>query len=481
MTATTAEAGSTALPAARPSNVLMVVTDQLRRDVVGAYGSPICRTPSLDRLAAGGARFDACLAPAAICSPSRASLLTGRYPHGHGILNNTHEPDALRTELPAGIPTFSELLRDAGYRLGHVGKWHIGRRGAADLGFTDVHSNPDRFTVMGAEPIADTDQPLVEPIYAQFPHGRLLAGGIDPRPTEETATHRHVDAAISCLESYAAGDAPFLLRLDLEGPHHPYSPPEAYAGLYEPASIPPWPNWIDDLDGKPAAQRRSMDHHGVEGWSWEDWQPLVARYFGYVTFIDAEIGRLLDAVDRLGLTDDLVVILTTDHGDMTGSHGGQFNKGPMMYDEIYRIPLLVRAPGIGPAGTCRTPVTSLALMPTILELAGVARPPGLHADSLVPMLVDPESQPADGAAFAEYHGDEWGLYSQRMVRTPRAKLVYSPHGSDELYDLDDDPAELVNRHDDPALASVRRDLERRLLDWMVRTDDPLALWARHVL
>jgi arylsulfatase A-like enzyme len=206
----------------------------------------------------------------------------------------------------------------------------------------------------------------------------------------------------------------------------------------------------------------------------------VARYFGFVSFIDAEIGRVLDAVDELGLRDTTVIIHTADHGDMTGSHGGQFNKGPLMYDEVCRVPLIVRDPRSSARGVHRGPVGSLALMPTILELAGVAAR-AVHVSSLVPWIVDPAAAPEDDAAYAEYHGDEWGLYSMRMIRTPTAKYIYSPHGTDELYDLQADPYELINRVDDPAYARLRHELRRRLRAWMIQTDDPLALWARRVL
>jgi arylsulfatase A-like enzyme len=148
-----------------------------------------------------------------------------------------------------------------------------------------------------------------------------------------------------------------------------------------------------------------------------------------------------------------------------------------MYDEIYRVPLIVRYPPlVPPGGICRTPVGSLALMPTILELAGVPRPPGLHAESLVASLADPESAPVEGAAFAEYHGEEWGLYSQRMIRTAETKYVYSPHGSDELYDLAADPHELTNLIDDSAHSGLLAALRERLRRWMTETGDPLARW-----
>jgi arylsulfatase A-like enzyme len=461
----------------RPPNILMVVTDQERWDILGSYGSTICGTPHLDRLASEGVRFETCLAPTAICSPSRASLLTGLYPHGHGILNNTHEADALRTELPSGLATFPELLRDAGYRLGYVGKWHVGRSTPASRGFHDLSSVPEDVPGRPGDPVVGADPQLRDPIYARYPRARLLVAGIDPRPIEETETRRDADSAIELLERYVKLDQPFFLSVDFEGPHHPYMPPESFAELYDPASIPPWPNFDEDVANKPAAQRRLIEQRGVTGWTWHDWQPVVARYFGFMTFIDDEIGRLLEAIERLGLRQNTWVIHLVDHGDMTGSHGGQFNKGPLMYDEVLRIPLIVRGPRAVPGGVCRGPVGSLAVMPTILELAGLPAQPGLHVRSLAGALADPDAIPIDGAAFAEYHGDEWGLYSMRMIRTRSAKYVYSPHGMDELYDLGADPYERINRIDDRALARRLADLRAGMLDWMVRTDDPLAVWA----
>jgi arylsulfatase A-like enzyme len=469
-------------PDERRPNILMIVLDQARWDVLGCYGSDRCKTPVLDRLASEGVRFETCIAPTAICSPSRASLLTGRYPHGHGILNNTHEADAVRTELPSDLPNFPAMLRDAGYHLGFVGKWHVGSRGPESYGFHDVASVPEDVVMTLADADRTVESPWVlDPVFASYPRSRLLIAGIDTRPVEQTETRRYADAAIRLLRSYADIDQPFCLRVDFEGPHHPYLPPESFASRYDPASIPLWPSFSEDQTTKPAAQRRLLEQRGVAGWTWPEWQPVVARYFGFVTFIDAELGHLLETLDELELRDDTVVIVTADHGDMTGAHGGQFNKGPLMYDEVYRIPLIVRHPRLGRTGVWRSPVGSLALMPTILDLAGIQPPPGGHVASLLPALERPEEAPDDEAAFAEYHGEEWGFYSQRMIRTNSLKYVYSPHGTDELYDLRADPHEVVNGADDPALAGARTELQARLLRWMVQTDDPLALWASRIL
>jgi arylsulfatase A-like enzyme len=461
-------------------NILLIVADQLRSDVVGSYGSEICRTPNLDQLASSGVRFETCISPTAICSPARASLLTGLYPHGHGILNNTHESDALRTDLATEIPTFSELLRDAGYRLGYVGKWHVGRSGPRSRGFQDVASvHEDVVTSMSEVDLEASDAQFRDPIYAAYPLGRLLVAGVDPRAVDQTETRADTDAAIGLLSRYAEEEEPFCLRVDFEAPHHPYAPPEPYASLYDPAAIPPWPNFGEDLSRKPAVQSRLLEQRGVVGWTWREWQIMVARYFAFVTFVDAEIGHVLDAVEHLGLADTTVVFATADHGDMTGSHGGQFNKGPLLYDEVCRIPLVVRGPGVANGAVHRGPVGSLAIMPTLLEIAGASSPANLHVESLMPALGSPQSTRV-GAAFAEYHGDEWGLYSMRMIRTATAKYVYSPHGSDELYDLQADPSEQRNLMGDDSGGGLLHDLRERLMTWMIQTQDPLALWAHRL-
>lgn len=461
----------------QPLNFLLLTTDQERYDVVGANGSVVCRTPNLDRVAAEGVRFENAFVPTALCSPSRVSLLTGLFPHAHGVLNNTHGPDALARDLDPDIPTFPEMLRDAGYRLGFVGKWHAGwEQGPSRRGFHDVVGG--RYDVEQAE----ADRPLTHVLRARFPHGSMTIAGVDPRPIEETDAYGDATAAIGLLERYAAAGQSFLLRLDLEGPHHPYMPPEPFASLYEPEAIPPWPGFHDNLAAKPVAQQRLRAQRGVEGLrTWSDWQPLVARYLGYMTFIDSQIGRVLDALDGLKLADRTVVVHTADHGDMTGSHGGQFNKGPLMYDDLYRVPLMVRGPGIS-TGVASQPVSTMDLTPTILQLAGIDPPAGLHGRSLLDLLRRPGREGAGrDAVFAEFHGDEWGLFTQRMVRTRTAKYVYSPRGTDELYDLERDPHELHNLAGDPAARPLLEDLQARLVAWMKDTADPLWGWARRIM
>lgn len=462
----------------QPPNILMIVTDQERYDILGCNGSAICETPNLDQLASSGVRFDHAFTPTALCSPARGSLLTGLYPHSHGVLNNMHDEPAITTELDVNHATSAKSLRSAGYRLGYVGKWHLGRV----LG-PDRHHFHDDFSAAYDIALAESDRPLKDVHEAMVGRAPMQIAGVDPRPIVDTDTYSVTESGIKLLHTYSDLDKPFMLRVDYEGPHHPYMPPEPFASRYNPADIPAWENFLDNDPGKPAAHARLLRQRGVQGMTWDQWQPIIALYYGFMTFIDAEIGRLLNALEDGGLADNTVVIHTTDHGDMTGSHGGQFNKGPIMYDELYRVPLIIRDPRLSSAGhTCPAMVSTVDLMPTIVELAGVDVPDGVEGSSLVPFLGDTDlDDPARTSVFGEYHGGEWGLYSQRMVRTRTAKLVYSPHGTDELYDLVADPHELTNLIDIEASQPLLTELETLLVEWMRRTKDPLYGWAARIL
>lgn len=484
--------------AQRP-NLVLVLLDQLRADCLGAYGSAICKSPQLDALAAQGVAFDRAYTPTGICSPARASLVTGKYAHRHGILNNVHGPDAIRTELHPGEVTFPALLRDAGYRTAYVGKWHVGKQtGPREAGFTDVGAREEDLETGLAEhrrrlgedaggPIFPVDLMTTYPALSPradrpyLPFFPVL--GRDPYPLEATPQGYFLDSAIRLLEEVSAGGQPFFCVLSFIGPHWPHVLPEPYWSMYDPTAIPDWPNFEEDFQDKPEAHRAALRHYGVDAWTWKQWAPVVAAYFGSVTMHDELVGRFIAALDRVGHGDDTLLIVTADHGDTTGSHR-LFNKGPWMYEEVYRIPLLARWPGVAIAGSHRSEyVSSMDLMTTFLDAAHVPVPDGAAPDSasLLPLL---QGRPAPGwrsALVAEFHGDEFGLYSQRMLHAGRYKLIYNPHAIDELYDLEADPHELVNLATSPAHAQRKDDLESRLQEWMRQTEDPLWLLSYNYL
>lgn len=471
----------------RKPNVLLLLTDQERYDVTSPDGVPV-ETPALDRLRHEGMHFERAYTPISICSSARASLLTGLYPHNHGTMNNCHGSDAIQKNLPRDNATFSKLLAHNGYTNSYIGKWHVGQtQTPADFGFEYLgggdgyHDAADpKFEAyqrrLGVDPNAEN---LDNAIYTDHENAseRTLVAAETILPKEALRPYYLADKTIEQLERYAHSGERFFHRIDFEGPHHPYVVPEPYASMYDPDDIDPWPSFEETFEGKPRAHKEFLSYRGVAGFEWETWAKAIAKYFGYVSFLDDQIGRILEALDGLELTDEMVTIHTADHGDFTGSHR-QFNKGALMYEETYHVPLSIRWPGVvDPESTCEEFVQLLDLMPTFLDLAGIAPPAGIDGRSILPLLHGRVPAGWPQSVFAEYHGEEFGLNSQRMVRTKTHKYVYNAPDTNELYDLTADPHELTNRIDRPDAAAVREDLEANLTNWMRRTDDPLAKWA----
>ncbi|MCU4972743.1 sulfatase-like hydrolase/transferase [Halobacteria archaeon AArc-m2/3/4] len=488
MTASSNSSASSSRP-----NVLLVLTDQERYDCSAADGPPV-ETPTMDRLSSEGMRFERAFTPISICTSARASLLTGRFPHNHGMLNNSHEADAIQANLPTELPTFSEELVEAGYDLTYTGKWHVGNDqtpetfGFEYLGGSDKHHDDidEAFREYRADlgtPVDETD--LEDEIHTST--GTFVAA-TTPVDVEATRAAFLADRTIDAIEAHADGDtdAPFFHRADFYGPHHPYVVPEPYASMYDPDEIDPWDTYAETFDGKPAVHEEFVDYRGVREFDWDTWAEAAAKYWGFVTMIDDQLERVLDALEGAGLADETAVIHAADHGDFVGNHR-QFNKGPLMYDDTYRIPLQVRWPGVVEAGSvCERPVHLHDLAPTFLEMADVAIPEGFDTRSLVPLLEGEGSDGENGddtddsrpdSVFAQYHGDEFGLYTQRMVRTGEYKFVYNGPDRNELYDLEADPAELQNLIDHPGYDDAREAMQERLVEWMEETDDPNRKWV----
>ncbi|XVH32618.1 sulfatase-like hydrolase/transferase [Haloferacaceae archaeon DSL9] len=469
-------------------NVLLLLTDQERYDLSAPDG-PAVDTPTIDRLGAEGMRFDRAYTPISICSSARASLLTGLYPHAHGMINNVHEADAIQPNLPSDLPTFGERLADDGYETTYLGKWHVGRDqtpedfGFRFLGGSDQHHDAIETAFRDYRrrefDIAPDDEAdlLEDELFSGHAHEPIPISARTTAPVEATRPYYLAERTIERLEDCAGGGEPFFHRTDFLGPHHPYIVPEPYASMYDPDEIEPWPSYADTFDGKPAAHEQYRRYRGVDDFAWETWAEAIAKYFGFTTFIDEQMGRVLDAVDDLGLTESTLVVHTADHGDFAGGHR-QFNKGPLMYEDTYHIPLFVRWPGVvDPASTCEAFVGFHDLMPTFLDAADVRIPDDIDGRSILPLCRGERPDDWPDAAFAEYHGDEFGLYSQRMVRTERFKFVYNAPDRDELYDLDADPHELRNLVDHPDYADEKARLEARLAEWMRDTGDPIGKWS----
>jgi arylsulfatase A-like enzyme len=467
-------------------NVLFLMTDQHRTDAIGCYGNPHAQTPNLDRLAATGARFTEAFTPTAICTPARASLLTGKAPFRHRLLANDEWNIGYRTDLPADEFTFSQALRRHGYNVGLIGKWHVGEHATpGDHGFDGpnlpgainpvLHQEYQSYlTENGLPPVRIRDR-----VRGTLPGGRpghLLAARLD-QPVEATFEYFLAERAIEMLRCYAADPQhrPFHLSLHFYGPHLPYLIPDDYYDLIDPAVVELPGSFAETFSGKPAVQYNYSQYWSADDFSHDQWRKLIAVYWGYGALIDQQIGRVLTTMDELGLTESTAVFFTADHGEFTGAHRLN-DKGPAMYDDIYRIPSLLRVPG-APADVVDSHlVTLIDATATILDWAGLDPGQAVDGRSLLPLASGQRIDDWPTELIGEFHGHHFHV-QQRMLRDHRYKLVVNPESVNELYDLATDPHELTNVYTNPGYEPVRLDMCRRLHDRLQRRGDTVfAKW-----
>jgi arylsulfatase A-like enzyme len=471
-------------------NILLIMTDQQRMDSLGVYGGGAGRTPVLDDLAAGGMRFDQAYTPCTVCSPARASLFTGRYPFEHGVVRNGAD---LRLELP----TLAGSLREAGYRLGYTGKWHVddvygpthfGFRANDWLGYSHPAGglymrsfrNSCKYPVnhyheyLKARNLA---MPSLEDVvyYPANPNFEIYAR--QTGPVEASFEHYVAEEAIALIDRFAelgARDgAPFFTWVNFWGPHDPFILPEPWFSRYAGEDVILSPSMEEAWAHKPWIQRQmSANYWGVDEMDEDIWREAVAKYAGYCAFIDWQVGRILIKLAASDMLDDTLIIFTSDHGSMVGHHK-LIDKGPYPYDDIQRIPLIMSGPGIQSGQRSDAFVYLHDLTPTLLEWAGAPGFPTANAQSLMPLLQgEALPSPREDVYMTRHHHPL--PCEQRFVRTRRYKYAYNALDVDELYDLEEDPHEMVNQIDNPAYADVRAELQARMWDHIQALDDPIA-------
>ncbi|HYH13177.1 MAG TPA: sulfatase-like hydrolase/transferase [Thermomicrobiales bacterium] len=469
-------------------NILFICTDQQRYDSLGCYGNPHIHTPTIDTLARDGVLFERCYVQNPVCAPSRASLVTGQYPHNHGLWGNG-------VALPSHHPLFSRALADSGYTCGMVGKMHLascfgGRteprlddgyayyRWAHDPSHTSPENDYHRW-------LEATFPELYTRARENGRRVRHQPAGFDTIPTEGHYSRWASERAISFLEQERGGDEPFFLWLNFYDPHHPFVAPQEYLERYDPDALPDPVGYEGELETKPSIQRQASAEsyaghaRGYTAHTPREIKEVIAAYYAMVSLIDDETKRILDRLDELGLADDTIVIFTSDHGEMLGDHQ-LLLKGPMLYDAAVRVPLILRWPGKLPAGERRSEIVQwIDLTSTFTDLAGLEPMQTAQGMSLLPLARGDDAAASRGWALCEYldsgHAYDPPVYLT-MLRTGDHKLILQ-HGppatarerSGELYDLAADPNELVNLWDDPGSAGIRIELERMLLDVLVAT------------
>jgi len=513
----------------RRPNFLCIVTDQHRADHLGCAGHPVLRTPHIDRLAEGGVRFSRAYINNPLCMPSRATMFTGRTPRGHGVRTNG-------IPLDPAIPTMTDALYASGYRTHGIGKVHLSNfifSSDLEVPALDPKQFPEADSSWRAGAVAALPEPYFGLQTTEFVggHAHYLWGDYrkwldaehpgayklmtrkhalepptgDPEawksalPAELHPTAWIADRTIAFLRERARTDEPFFLWCSFPDPHHAYNPPRPWCDMYDPGDVPMPARREGELDLLPPHFKAQ-----VESAQWTSGRirptkmpdahlrEILALTYGLIGQVDHHLGRILDCLDELGLTDDTAVSFFSDHGDLMGDHW-LINKGPFHFEGLVRVPFLWRYPRRFPArGETAALASMLDFAPTVLDLAGVPIPEGPTTDppvapeappawpgrSLVPVLTG-EATSVQDSVLIENDEDHLGLRLRTLVTDTHKLTVYPGQTYGELFDLTDDPNELCNRWADPACRGVRDELMIRLLHRLAETDSALPRRLSH--
>jgi len=473
-------------------NIVLIVNDHQAYYRHGWDGGPVPQRPNFDRLASEGLDFTRAYTPCPLCMPTRRTMLTGVFPHRHGLLQNDEN------QQPGEYSSYFPVLAERGYRNFCYGKWHAGPPGCArDHGcegfsypsFGNPYATPEYRAYVernGLPPAEHLVEYVFGPARKRVQPGDRYPGadgwpdaiGLTLTPKETHESFFLASLACEQLCELARSRQPFAMRVDFWGPHHPHYPTREFTDQIDSAAIPEYGSFRDDLAGKPDVYRTShWPPLGRDGQliqpsalPWSEWQKILARVYANIAMFDAAGGMVLDALDTLGLRDNTLVIWTTDHGDALASHGGQFDKGSYLSEEVLRIPLAIRWPGRIAAGATSEQLVSLIdLAPTLLDAAGTQFEHEPDGASLLPICCGEQPAWRDDL-MCETHGYGDDVIG-RTVIAGDTKYVATSGQRHELYDLKGDPYELTNRIDDRDMASVRDDLRRRLANWSDRTGD----------
>jgi N-acetylglucosamine-6-sulfatase len=434
-------------------NMVVVVVDDLRYDDLGAYGHPFVRTPNIDRIAREGALFRNAFATTPLCSPSRATILTGLYTHNHGILDNTN-----RSARSHELVTFPRLLHDTGYETAFLGKWHMGNDETHRPGF-------DYWVSMKGQGEA------IDPVLHENGRSERVEGYV---------TDLLTDRAVEFLSRKR--NKPFVLFLAHKALHpnlvqHDdgsttdigeggFIPAERHRGLYAGDAIPRRPSYGVPPAGKPALERAIAGLPPLGAETVTD-DGTIRDRLRMLMAVDESLGRILETLEKAGTLDHTVVAVTSDHGYFYGEHGLSAERR-LAYEETIRIPLLVRFPPRVAGGSVIEPMAlTIDLAPTFLELGGV-EPGAVDGRSLVPLLTGRRGE-WRRSFLIEYESDtvfpRIVNMGYRAVRTERYKYIryLELSGMEELYDLETDPHEMRNLIASPDHEDVQKEL-RKLLD-----------------
>ena len=433
-------------------NVLLIISDDLNCRL-GCYGAAEAKTPNIDRLAARGIRFDRAYCNYPVCNVSRTSFLSGRYPEVTGVLNNATNP---RTKLGPDFQFLPEYFRAQGYFAAGCGK--IAHGGFNQVIKWDYYTEPQRG--IDGEDEARVRAQKAKPSGKKGGKKGKATGAGDPFPWQSTsntdAEEPDGQVARRLVKVLAEKrDQPFFVAAGFHKPHVPHTAPQKYFDLHDPAKMPTPPEPAGHERKIPEIARAPRSEFGL---TVEQRRAIIQHYYAATSFMDAQVGLLLDELDRQQLWESTIVIFMGDHGWHLGEHGGFYAKMSLM-DESARAPFIVVAPGVKPGTATQMVAEYVDLFPTLTDLAGLPAPGGLQGTSLVPVITNTGGRARDHAYTIVVRGsDRIG----RALHTTRFAYLEWPDGSQQLYDAIADPHEYQNLAGNPEHAETLRSMKALL-------------------
>lgn len=474
------------------THIWMITTDQMRADAMGFENKAVL-TPVLDALAAEGTVFSKAYCASPVCTPSRASIFTGRYPHVHGAWN-------IGISLDEKEVTLCDHLKPLGYRTVGVGKMHFRPQCKTDFsheaeevafrdrgrevdgtyyGFDEHHISEDNMVGEYLEWLRERDSAAADRFDRDRFRTKDAVGDVweSDIPAELHQTYWMAEKSIEAIQGHE-GDQPLFLWTSFVDPHHPFNPPKVYSDLYEGREeiVVPSAN-----QNEPLLRPEHLLRQGERGYwpgggeahalSEAHLTRLTRNYYAMITFIDEQIGRIMEAWKRKGIYDNVLVVFTSDHGELLGDHGLMY-KGPFFYEGLTRIPMIVRGPGIAKGKRTDALMEHVDIVPTLLGAIGKERSYGVQGVSQLEVIQGLKPLARESAMTA-YDAHDRGIHA-KCLRTERYKLiVFAREAYGELFDLQDDPAESRNLFFEPAFAEVKQRLMEILIQRLIQDQDPL--------
>lgn len=479
-------------------NIAYILLDQVRKDMIGAYGHTIVKTPNIDRLAKEGVKFENAFTPASVCGPARTSLFTGLMPSSHGIIRNGEKGGI--GEISADKPNIMTGLE--GYNTYLVGKWHVGTNSVpADYGIKGHNFDGYGYPGSGVYKNLTFNQPptrmgnryhewllekgyeiptVSEEYFGDNPHLRVqeLCGKLSGTK-EETIPYFIIDEAKKYVNESLEEGKPFFTWINFWGPHTPCIVPEPYYSMYDPKDIVLDESFFKPLEGKPGHFRTISKMWGMWEASEEHWREVISKFWGYITLIDDAIGDFLNFLEEKGLYDNTFIVATADHGDAMGAHR-MIEKGEFMFDSTYNIPMIVRDPESDRKDEVDENLVYLHdLTSTVYDVAGMDIPDAFEGESMLDIVRNGKDNERKGL-LCQLAG-HFVAFEQRMWRRKDYKIVFNASDVGELYDVVKDPGEMKNLFYDPAYKEIKLELLEEMRAEMKRLGDPLENWVYRII